>query len=55
VASPAEAAALHLQALARISRLLRAPGVVDGLRAARTPLELLGVLRGAEAGLAAQS
>jgi PTS system nitrogen regulatory IIA component len=55
LASPAEAAALHLQALARISRLLRAPGVVDGLRGARTPLELLGVLRGAEACLAAQS
>ncbi len=49
VASPAEAAAAHLQALARISRLLRAPGVVDGLRAAGTPLEMLGVLRGAEA------
>ena len=54
VASPAEAASQHLQALASISRLLRAPGVVDGLRAARTPLELLGVLRGAEAGLAGQ-
>lgn len=54
VASPAEAASPHLQALASISRLLRAPGVVDGLRAARTPLELLGVLRGAEAGLAGQ-
>jgi PTS system nitrogen regulatory IIA component len=55
VASPAEAAAPHLQALARISRLLRAPGVVDGLRAARTTVELLDVLRAGEAGLAVQS
>jgi len=55
VASPADAAAPHLQALARISRLLRASGVVDDLRAARSPLELFGVLRAAEAGLAVQS
>jgi nitrogen PTS system EIIA component len=55
VASPVEAAALHLQALARISRLLRAPGVVDDLRAARSPLELFDVLRAAEASLAVPS
>lgn len=55
VVSPSGAAAPHLQALARISRLLRAPGLVNGLRAARSPLELLGVLQGAEAGLAVQS
>jgi PTS system nitrogen regulatory IIA component len=55
VVSPADAAAPHLQALARISRLLRAPGLVDGLREARSPRELLGVLQGAEAGLAVQS
>lgn len=52
VASPTGASAPHLQALARISRLLRAPGVADGLRAARSSVEMLGVLRGAEAGLA---
>lgn len=50
VASPAEAAAAHLQALARISRFLRTPGVVDGLRAAASPEDLFGVLRNAEAG-----
>jgi PTS system nitrogen regulatory IIA component len=55
VASPAEAAAPHLQALARISRLLRAPGVADGLRAAGTPAAMLGVLRGAEADRAGAS
>ena len=54
VASPAEAAGEHLQVLARISRLLRTSGVVGSLRAAQTPLELLGVLRSAEASLAAR-
>jgi PTS system nitrogen regulatory IIA component len=51
VASPVDAAAPHLQALARISRLLRTPGVADGLRAARSAVEMLGLLRGAEAGM----
>ncbi len=51
VASPAEAAAAHLQALARISRLLRTPGVVEGLRAAGSSEEMVGMLRAAEAGL----
>jgi PTS system nitrogen regulatory IIA component len=55
VASPADAAAAHLQALARISRLLRTPGVADGLRSARSAVEMLGVLRGAEASLAVPS
>ena len=55
VASPADAAAAHLQALARISRLLRTPGVADGLRNARSAVEMLGVLRGAEASLAVPS
>ena len=49
VASPVDAAAPHLQALARISRLLRTPGVADALRAARSSAEMLGVLRAAEA------
>ena len=55
VVSPADAAAPHLQALARISRLLRVPGLVEGLRAARSSLELFGALQGAETGLAVQS
>jgi PTS system nitrogen regulatory IIA component len=51
VASPATGAAAHLQALARVSRLLRAPGVADGLRRASTRESLLDVIREAEAGL----
>lgn len=51
VASPPEAAAAHLQALARLSRLLRTPGVVDGLRRAGSPGELCDVIRGAAAAL----
>jgi nitrogen PTS system EIIA component len=50
VASPAEAPAAHLQALARISRLLRVPGFAEALRAAASREELLGVLRSVEAG-----
>ena len=51
VASPANAAATHLQALARISRLLRSPGVVDALREANSAERILDVLREAEATL----
>ena len=51
VASPAYAAAAHLQALARISRLLRTPGVADALREAHSVERLRDVLREAEAGL----
>jgi nitrogen PTS system EIIA component len=51
VASPADAPAAHLQALARLSRLLRTPGVVDGLRTASSAEEMADVLRGATAGL----
>ena len=51
VVSPSHAAAAHLQALARISRLLRAPGVVAGLREADSHARFLEVLREAEAGL----
>ena len=50
VASPADAPAAHLQALARISRLLRVPGFADALRAAASRRGLLGVLRSVEAG-----
>jgi len=52
VASPADAPAAHLQALARVSRLLRTPGVVDGLRAARSADEMAGLLRNAQGALA---
>lgn len=55
VASPADAPAAHLQALARISRLLRTPGVVAGLRSACSVPEIVGVLRSAEAGIAVTS
>ncbi len=53
VASPQDAAAAHLQTLARISRLLRTPGVVDSLRGAATSTALLEALRQARAGSAA--
>lgn len=55
VASPADAPAAHLHALARISRLLRTPGVVAGLRSADSAPEILGLLRSAEAGIAVTS
>jgi len=49
--NPVTAAAAHLQALARISRLLRVPGVIDSLRQASTREGLIAVLRDAQAGL----
>jgi nitrogen PTS system EIIA component len=52
VLSPADAPALHLQALARISRVIRIPGVADSLRAASTPREVAETLRTAERHLA---
>jgi PTS system nitrogen regulatory IIA component len=52
VASPAQAAAAHLQAVARVSRLLRVPGIGEALRRAGSARELLVTLRDAEAGLA---
>ncbi len=51
VASPSYAAAAHLQALARISRLLRTPGVADALREASSVERLRDVLREAQATL----
>jgi PTS system nitrogen regulatory IIA component len=48
ILSPAQAPALHLQALARISRLLRGPGVAESLRSTSTPEELVSALREAE-------
>jgi PTS system nitrogen regulatory IIA component len=52
VVSPAEAPAAHLQTLARISRLLRTPGVAAGLRTAGSAGQILQVLQSAEASFA---
>ncbi len=51
VVSPTQGAAAHLQALARVSRLLRVPGVAHRLRDARSSEELREALREAEASL----
>ncbi len=51
ILSPADAPALHLQALARISRLLRTPGVADNLRRASTAEQILEAVKEAEASL----
>jgi PTS system nitrogen regulatory IIA component len=48
ILSPADLPALHLQALARISKVLRRPGVADRLRGARSPEEIAETLRDAE-------
>ena len=53
ILSPAQAPALHLQALARISRLLKTPGVAESLRLASTSDELVAALREAEAAVPA--
>jgi mannitol/fructose-specific phosphotransferase system IIA component (Ntr-type) len=45
ILSPADHPALHLQALARISRMLRRPGVAEGLRRAETREEILEALK----------
>jgi nitrogen PTS system EIIA component len=47
ILSPADQPAVHLQALARISRLLRTPGVAESLRAVRTREQMLEALSGA--------
>jgi PTS system nitrogen regulatory IIA component len=52
VLSPSEAPGLHLQALARISRIIRMPGVADSLRGAATGEEIAGILKEAERQLA---
>lgn len=49
VLSPADSPALHLQILARISRLLRTPGVADNLRRASTPDQIRAALEEAQA------
>lgn len=53
ILSPADQPALHLQTLARISRLLRAPGVGESLRRAGTREEILESLKGSEGSLTA--
>lgn len=50
ILSPIEAPALHLQALARLSRLVRSPGVVAQLREAGSADRIVDRLREAEAG-----
>lgn len=52
ILSPVEAPALHLQALARLSRLVRTAGVVDQLRAAGSADQIVERLKEAEAGSA---
>jgi len=48
VASPAAASAAHLQALARISRILRTPGVIADIDAASSAERLLEIVRFAD-------
>jgi PTS system nitrogen regulatory IIA component len=50
--SPADAPALHLQALARISRVIRLPGVAERLTLSETAEEVATVLKEAEGWLA---
>jgi len=52
VLSPAEAPALHLQALARISRVIRMPGVAESLRRETAAEGIAAALKDAEARLA---
>ena len=46
ILSPADQPAVHLQTLARISRLLRTPGIAEALRRAATREEFLDALKG---------
>ena len=49
--SPKDAPALHLQALARLTRLARTPGLLDDVRAANSAEEIAAALRQADAAL----
>ena len=49
--SPRDAPALHLQALARLTRIARAPGLLDEIRAANSGEEIAAALRQADAAL----
>jgi nitrogen PTS system EIIA component len=53
VLSPADAPGLHLQALARISRIIRMPGVADSVRRALSAESIAEALRVAEGSLPA--
>ncbi|HEY3169372.1 MAG TPA: PTS sugar transporter subunit IIA [Thermoanaerobaculia bacterium] len=52
VLSPADAPAVHLQALARISRVIRMPGVAESVRREATAAGIAKALREAEGRLA---
>jgi mannitol/fructose-specific phosphotransferase system IIA component (Ntr-type) len=52
VLSPSDAPAGHLQALARISRLVKTPGVTEAILAASTPEDAARVLKETEAKMA---
>jgi len=52
ILSPAQAPALHLQALARVSRWLKTPGTAENLLRATTREEILEAVREAQASLA---
>lgn len=52
VLSPADAPAGHLQALARISRLVKTPGVTEAILSASSPDEVSRVLKETEAKIA---
>jgi mannitol/fructose-specific phosphotransferase system IIA component (Ntr-type) len=53
--SPADSPARHLSLLARLSRILRSPGIGAQLRAAEGPAAAVRALREAEAGLMVSS
>ena len=53
ILSPPDQPAVHLQTLARISRLLRAPGMAESLRRAGTREEILEALNGPQPSLTA--
>jgi len=53
ILSPAQAPALHLQALARVSRWLKTPGTAESLIRAKTREEILEAIREARTSLAA--
>jgi mannitol/fructose-specific phosphotransferase system IIA component (Ntr-type) len=53
--SPRDEPALHLQALARLTRLARTPGLVDELRRSASIDDVVRALRGSEAGTSASA
>ncbi len=53
--SPRDEPALHLQALARLTRLARTPGLIDELRRSTSADDVLRALREAEAGSSASA